>query len=75
MTRPMFWENLKFFFPELETLPHHDTLKRLLSAIDVSKLEDVHLELIRQMIRKKKFRRYLIEKVKKPQLGERINVD
>lgn len=61
MTRPMFWQNLKFFFPELETLPHHDTLKRLLSNIDVSEIERIHVEFVRQMIRKKKFRRYLVE--------------
>lgn len=61
MTRPMFWQNLTFFFPELETLPHHDTLKRLLSNIDVSEVESIHVELVRQMIRKKKFRRYLVE--------------
>ena len=61
MTRPMFWENLKFFFPELETLPHHDTVKRLLSNIDVNQIADLHVELIRQMIRQKKFLRYLID--------------
>ncbi len=61
MTRPMFWQNLTFFFPELESLPHHDTLKRLLSNIEVNQIENLHLELIRQMIRKKKFRRYLID--------------
>ena len=61
MTRPMFWQNLQFFFPELEESPHHDTLKRLLSNIDVNEIEDTHLELIRQMIRNKKFRRYLID--------------
>ena len=61
MTRPMFWENLLFFFPELEDLPHHDTVKRLLSRIDVNELDNIHLEMIRQMIRKKKFRRYLID--------------
>jgi hypothetical protein len=60
MTRPMFWENLKFLFPELEDLPHHDTLKRLLSDIDISEIESTHIELIRGMIRKKKLRRYLI---------------
>lgn len=59
MTRPMFWQNLKFFFPEID-LPHHDTIKRLLSDIDVSQIEDIQVELVRQMIRKKKFRRYLI---------------
>lgn len=61
MTRPMFWENLKFYFPELESLPHHDTLKRLLSGIDVNEIEQAHLELVRHMIRKKKFQRYLID--------------
>lgn len=62
MTRPMFWQNLQYFFPELESLPHHDTLKRLLSKIDVNQIEDIHLDLIRKMIRKKKFYRYLIDK-------------
>jgi len=31
-----------------------------LSNIDVSQIEDMQVELVRQMIRKKKFRRYLI---------------
>lgn len=61
MTRPMFWQNLKFLFPELDNLPHHDTLKRLLSKMDVMEIENIHIELVRQLIRKKKFRRYLIE--------------
>ncbi|BBO90497.1 transposase family protein [Desulfosarcina ovata] len=61
MSRPLFWQNLQFFFPELESLPHHDTLKRLLAVIDVNQIEQLHLELIRQLIRKKKFRRYLID--------------
>jgi hypothetical protein len=60
MSRPMFWENLKSLFPELEETPHHDTLQRLLSAMEVSEIESVHLELIRGWIRNKKFRRYLI---------------
>ena len=28
MTRPMFIENLQLLFPELESIPHHDTLIR-----------------------------------------------
>lgn len=35
MSRPMFWKNLKSVFPELEDVPHYDTLKRLLEQIDV----------------------------------------
>jgi hypothetical protein len=35
MTRPQFEANLRLLFPELETLPHADTLFRLLREIDV----------------------------------------
>ncbi|MCP4350385.1 MAG: transposase family protein [Desulfobacterales bacterium] len=62
MTRPMFIQNLLLFFPELTELPHNDTLMRLLSEIEVEEIEKAHIELIRQFIRKKKFRRYLIGK-------------
>ncbi len=34
MTCPAFMENLKLLFPELESIPHHDTLMRLLSKIE-----------------------------------------
>ena len=60
ISRPMFMENLKVLFPELESLPHHDTLMRVLSRIDVHQIECIHIELVRQFIRKKKFQRYLI---------------
>ncbi len=60
MTRPMFMENLKLLFPELEDLPHNDTLKRLLARIDVGEIESVLIELVRKLIRDKKFVRYLV---------------
>jgi len=60
MTRPMFEANLRRLFPDLEELPHHDTLARLLSRIDVAEIEQAHLDMIRQLIRGKKFRGYLI---------------
>jgi len=60
MTRPMFMENLKLLFPELEDLPHNDTLYRLLSAIDVREIESALIEVVRKMIRNKKFLRYLV---------------
>ena len=61
MTRPMFMANLRHLFPELEALPHHDTLARLLERIDVTDLEQAHLAMIRHLIRGKKFKRYLIQ--------------
>lgn len=60
MTEPQFKENLRLLFPELEDLPHADTLFRLLRDIDVEKIEQAHIELVRRLIRGKKFRRYLI---------------
>jgi hypothetical protein len=61
MTRPVFVENLRQFLPELETIPHQDTLNRLLSNIEVEQIEATHIDMIRNLIRKKKFARYLIE--------------
>lgn len=61
MTNPMITENLKLLFPELESMPHSDTLERLLGAIDVNEIEKAQIELVRSLIRKKKFARYLIQ--------------
>jgi hypothetical protein len=60
MTRAQFEANLRLLFPELETLPHADTLFRLLRDIDVGRIEQAHIDLIGRLIRGKKFRRYLI---------------
>ncbi|HIL69369.1 MAG TPA: transposase family protein [Verrucomicrobia bacterium] len=60
MTRSMFMTNLRRLFPDLEDLPHHDTLARMLGRIDVTKIEEAHVDMIRHLIRNKKFQRYLI---------------
>jgi hypothetical protein len=60
ITRPMFEQNLRLLFPELDELPHADTLYRLLCKIEVSQIEQAHIELIRRLMRKKKFVNYLI---------------
>ena len=60
LTRPQFEANLRLLFPELETLPHADTLFRLLRDIDVAHLEQAHVDLVRRLIRAKTFRRHLI---------------
>jgi len=61
MTRPVFMDNLKRLFPELEDLPHNDTLMRLLARIDVNEIEGALIELVRKLIRNKKFVRYLVD--------------
>ena len=59
MTGPVLLAHLKAFFPELETLPHHDSVNRILSRIDVEQIQDTHLQMIQRLIRNKKFNRYL----------------
>jgi hypothetical protein len=60
ITRPMFEHNLRLLFPQLESFPHADTLFRLLCRIDVQAIEQAHIALVNQLIRNKKFTRYLI---------------
>lgn len=62
MSRPVFFENLKQLFPELESLPHQDTLCRLLEKIEVDEIETAHLKLLRRLIRNKKFVNHLVNK-------------
>jgi hypothetical protein len=60
MSRPQFKENLMSFFPELASLPHADTLFRLLGRIDPNTLEKTHISVVNKLIRQKKFKQYLI---------------
>jgi hypothetical protein len=60
VTRPMFEHNLRLLFPQLESLPHSDTLFRLLCRIDVTAIEQAQIDLLNRLIRNKKFTRYLI---------------
>jgi hypothetical protein len=53
ITRPMFEHNLRLLFPQLDTLPHADTLFRLLCRIDVGELEQAHVDLLNRLIRNK----------------------
>lgn len=59
MTKPEFVESMKAIFPEIDTIPHADTLADLLEEIEVDRLEDITVELIRELVRKKKFKRGL----------------
>jgi len=54
------FENLQKLFPELESIPHADTLARVLEKMNVYEIERAHMRLIYELIRKKKFRKILI---------------
>ncbi len=60
MTHPQFKANLRLLFPELDELPHADTLFRLLSKVEIDQIEEALVGVIKRLIAKKKFHRYLI---------------
>jgi len=62
MSTAIFFENMQAMFPDFETMPHADTLSRLLERIKVEEIEESMLELFEHLIKKKKFRNYLIHK-------------
>lgn len=61
LTGPVLRDILREFFPDLDKLPHQDTLNRILSNIDVEKIQDAHLQMIRRLVRNKKFTRFLVQ--------------
>ena len=62
MSTAIFFKNMKAMFPEFKTMPHADTLSRLLERIAVEEIEESMLELFEHLVKKKKFRKYLIDK-------------
>jgi hypothetical protein len=62
MTTPQLLENLQAVFGELPDMPHQDTLCRLLEKIEVDRIETLYLDMLRKLIRRKKFRNLLHQK-------------
>jgi DDE_Tnp_1-associated len=60
LSSAVIFENLQKLFPELESIPHADTLARVLEKINVRDIEKAHMKLINQLIRNKKFKKLLI---------------
>ena len=54
--------NLKKIFPELDSIPHADTLARMLEKTNPKEIEGAHIELIRDLIRSKKFKKLFIKR-------------
>jgi hypothetical protein len=62
MTTPQLLENPQAVFPELTDMPHQDTLCRLLENMDVDQIETLYIDMLRRLIRKKKFPNLLHKK-------------
>lgn len=62
MTSPILFDNIKAVFPELESIPHADTLARLLERIEVEEIQSSMIELLKSLMKSKKFRNLLINR-------------
>jgi hypothetical protein len=60
-TAPAMKDALMQLFPDLESVPHHQTLFRLLSDIDPERIETAQMALVASLMREKKFRDHLVE--------------
>ena len=60
LSGPVLLEHLRLLFPEIEKLPHQDTVNRVLAKIEVEELQELHLQMIRRLVRNKKFDRFLV---------------
>ena len=60
LTGPLIHEHLQRMFPEITSIPHADTLARLLEKINPKHIEAAQINLIKKLIKKKKFKKLLI---------------
>ena len=58
LSAPEMFKNLGELFPDLQSIPHHDTLYRFLSRIDVQKIEEAQIQLVGSLIVNKKLSDY-----------------
>jgi len=61
LSAPAMQEALKGLFPDLESIPHHDTLYRLLARVKPERIEKAQVAVLRSLIRDKKFSDHLVE--------------
>lgn len=63
LTAPAITETLRKFFPEIDTIPHADTVARVLASLDyeANELQQIMTRMIKQLIRNKKFKKWLIK--------------
>lgn len=61
LSAPAMKDALMAVFPELASIPHQDTLWRLLKRIEPLNIEAAQVELVNSLVRNKKFSDYLVE--------------
>lgn len=61
LSRPGLWEALGVAFPELDSIPHADTLARVLERIEPEAIEEVLMARMRALLRRRKLQALMVE--------------
>ncbi len=62
LTSQSLFDQIRKIFPEIDSIPHADTVARLLERIDVSDIERTHVNMIGKLIKNKKFKKLVVNK-------------
>ncbi len=61
MTAAEFSNKLKTFFPGFDSVPHADTLARLLKRVDPAEIESAHIALVNKLLKNKVFKSRVLD--------------
>lgn len=62
LTRPTFWETFRTIFPEIDSIPHMDTVSRLLESIATDQVETVLSQTISRLMRNGRLKTLMVDK-------------
>ena len=60
LTQPVIQAHLQKLFPEIDSIPHADTLARLLNRINPLAIESLQVSLVKELLERKKFKKLLL---------------
>jgi hypothetical protein len=61
LTAPSFWELVREIFPEIDSIPHADTLARFLESIEPSELQSVLKDTVKRLLRNGRLKSFLVQ--------------
>lgn len=61
LAKPQFHQNMMELFPEFDSIPHSDTVGRIMKEIDPNQIESILVSMLKKFISQKKFKQFLIE--------------
>ena len=61
LTQPAVWETLQAAFPALETIPHMDTVARVLERLPAEHLESILLDTVKRLLRNRRLASWMVQ--------------